>query len=449
MVFIFQQVAVLIREVEAARFGRTARHEPETTEQPMDADGAISERLVTFKNVQELQEKNAELLVVIREVTSKQEAQESKLVEERTADLKKELDSVREQLEELTDARRRQEALVENIIVQRDMYKTMAESKDAAPATPMATSTPAGAKKLSLSPGANQASDLRAVRAEAALDEIKKDFETYREEKCTNEKMLNEALESARSELTESRNKVIKLTANEEWNTERFKIAQGNNATYKKEISFLQEKNDNLNSIVAKHEQSIQTMHHEMVQSNTQVVKLTNQYERARQEVDLLRTNQARLEKECEILNRQKSGSAMIAENLKLVQVQLEKAESQAKMRLQNQNDDLTKEVALLKKKLENEQDSYHKSVQAWESSQLELRSKLDQLKESEASAKAQVDELNSNLEDTRHQLKISQEKLALMQPGANTGTYLLKNCVVEIFKIFFFFNFYSTFRCG
>ena len=163
-----------------------------------------------------------------------------------------------------------------------------------------------------------------------------------------------------------------------------------------------------------------------MVQSNTQVVKLTNQYERARQEVDLLRTNQARLEKECEILNRQKSGSAMIAENLKLVQVQLEKAESQAKMRLQNQNDDLTKEVALLKKKLENEQDSYHKSVQAWESSQLELRSKLDQLKESEASAKAQVDELNSNLEDTRHQLKISQEKLALMQPGANTGTYLL-----------------------
>ena len=150
MVFIFQQVAVLIREVEAARFERTARHEPETTEQPMDADGAISERLVTFKNVQELQEKNAELLVVIREVTSKQEAQESKLVEERTADLKKELDSVREQLEELTDARRRQEALVENIIVQRDMYKSMTESKETT-STPLATSTP-GTKKTH-SPG--------------------------------------------------------------------------------------------------------------------------------------------------------------------------------------------------------------------------------------------------------------------------------------------------------
>ena len=82
---------------------------------------------------------------------------------------------------------------------------------------------------------------------------------------------------------------------------------------------------------------------------NTQTVKLTNQYERARQELEFARTNQARLEKECEILNRQKSGSSMIAENLKLVQVQLEKAESEARIRLQNQNDDLSKEVNLLR----------------------------------------------------------------------------------------------------
>ena len=67
--------------------------------------------------------------MVIREVTAKQESSEAKLVEERTADLKKELDSVRDQLEQLAEARRRQEALVENIVVQRDMYKTMVESQ--------------------------------------------------------------------------------------------------------------------------------------------------------------------------------------------------------------------------------------------------------------------------------------------------------------------------------
>ena len=142
-----QQVTVLLREVEAARFGRTTRNlDDSQNSEVLDADGAISERLVSFRDVQELQKKNAELLMVIREVTSKQEASEAKLVEERTADLKKELDTVTEKLEDLTEARRRQEALVENIVMQRDMYKTMAESAKEKDSPMMVTSTPASGK---------------------------------------------------------------------------------------------------------------------------------------------------------------------------------------------------------------------------------------------------------------------------------------------------------------
>ena len=48
-----QQVAVLLREVEAARFGRTTRHDTsgsgEGSGEVVDADGAISDRLVSFK----------------------------------------------------------------------------------------------------------------------------------------------------------------------------------------------------------------------------------------------------------------------------------------------------------------------------------------------------------------------------------------------------------------
>ena len=62
------------------------------------------------------------------------------------------------------------------------------------------------------------------------------------------------------------------------------------------------------------------------------------------------------MEKERDILTRQTSGSAMIAENLKLVQLKLEQADSEASMRLKNQNEDLNKEVNLLRKKLESEQ---------------------------------------------------------------------------------------------
>ena len=69
------------------------------------------------------------------------------MVEERTADLKRELDSVKSELEVLMDTRKRQEALVENIVAQRDMYKSMAESQNET-SVPMETSTPKiGAKK--------------------------------------------------------------------------------------------------------------------------------------------------------------------------------------------------------------------------------------------------------------------------------------------------------------
>ena len=178
-----------------------------------------------------------------------------------------------------------------------------------------------------------------------------------------------------------------------------------------------------MNALVAKHEASIHAMHAELVQSNTNLAKVTNQLKRCEFDVANLRNSEARLISERDILQRQSSGSAMIAENLKMVQLQLEKSESESRMRLANQNEDLSREIGLLRKKLEQEQDKYHKSVQSWESAQLELRSKVDTLHEVEANAKTTIEELNANVEELRHQLKVSQEKLALVQAQADPGS--------------------------
>ena len=59
--------------------------------------------------------------------------------------------------------------------------------------------------KSAKSPQIHSQAEVRAAKAEAALEEVKKDFDTYREEKCAHEKMLSETLESTRTELSESR----------------------------------------------------------------------------------------------------------------------------------------------------------------------------------------------------------------------------------------------------
>ena len=76
--------------------------------------------------------------------------------------------------------------------------------------TPMLTRTHSVAQSAK-SPQIQSQAEVRAAKAEAALEEVKKDFEIYREEKSTHEKMLSESLESTRAELGESRAKSMKL----------------------------------------------------------------------------------------------------------------------------------------------------------------------------------------------------------------------------------------------
>ena len=93
-------MTVLVREVEASRSGiNSSRHNSFNTTQDrlnasMDAESVITERLSTFRDISELQQKNLELLTVVRELSSTKELAENQLVEEKTAELKKELEVI-------------------------------------------------------------------------------------------------------------------------------------------------------------------------------------------------------------------------------------------------------------------------------------------------------------------------------------------------------------------
>ena len=181
-----------------------------------DAEGVINNRLLTFRDVDELQKKNIELLAVVRELSSNKEAIEDRLVQEKMSELRQELEMAMQQVEELRAARQRQEVMVESIIVERDMYKSIADNADADKAeadaaaaskvpqpAAMATSTPGAPQqpppsKATPSPRARAAPyhelEKKATAAAAALEEVQKEFGVYRTEKCENERMLNEEL---------------------------------------------------------------------------------------------------------------------------------------------------------------------------------------------------------------------------------------------------------------
>ena len=101
--------------------------------------------------------------------------------------------------------------------------------------------------------------------------------------------------------------------------------------------------------------------------------------EHLRHENGVLRSAEARLLQEAEILRRQKNSSDIVLQNLNMIKLNLERAEGEKVMRLQNRSDALEKEVALLRKKSEGERESHMEAVRAWESVQKDLNGRLEE----------------------------------------------------------------------
>lgn len=104
-----KQVCLLIRETEELR-GNRLRDERVDDDQVSSSEGSaaavISRHLVTFRDVEELQQKNQMLLTTLREVTEKQDAAEQSEVDTKTAKIQQALENALSEVENLRDTRR-------------------------------------------------------------------------------------------------------------------------------------------------------------------------------------------------------------------------------------------------------------------------------------------------------------------------------------------------------
>jgi nucleoprotein TPR len=170
-----RQISVLVREVESARAG-VQSFDPIQSMDTSSTESVIEGRLLSFRDISELQKRNIELLAVVRDLGSNRDQAESALVQEKTAEVRCELESALRQVDELKSARERQQLMVENIIQQRDLYKSMCGAEKESSAR----------KPETVSEGPNQ----KTVLLEKQLEEVRKDFKEYKEEKIENYKMV-------------------------------------------------------------------------------------------------------------------------------------------------------------------------------------------------------------------------------------------------------------------
>ena len=120
-----RQVALLLNEVNELKGCPPMPLPRNVAREDTDAQAVITSRLVDFTDIQSLQAKNQEMLFVIRELSEAQESRSSDAREEYEEKLQELKEQTSRQLEELANKRAQQENIVQAIVRQRDMYKTL------------------------------------------------------------------------------------------------------------------------------------------------------------------------------------------------------------------------------------------------------------------------------------------------------------------------------------
>lgn len=378
----------------------------------------ISKKLVTFKDIEELQENNQKLLAVVRALSSRQEEIERATDQINSGEMKEKLDRYMEQLADMQAAQDRHSKMIDGLLKQRDTYKNMYqqmlknsnEKKEAEKEVEEQKSDEES--KLTKDSEEKEEWSRKLKEAEEKIKHISDEYEIYRKERTAHEKMLGEEVERLRKEAEANSARCCRLRAQLDSANERFTLLQGNVASYKSQIKAFEEKCTNYNITIGKHEQSIMTLKDETFDVQGRLSRAEVQLENIRQERQLLKDSEGRLLKEREVYQRERQTQALLRADMESIKASLERVQAEGHLRAEQRLDDANRECAALRRRLQEEQDRFREltnhldrqmaTVQERLREERELnerlQTELNETRDAEAQSSQKVDELSNKL---------------------------------------------------
>lgn len=325
----------------------------------------ITKTLVTFSDIEELQSNNQKLLHKLRELTEAQEQWQHNQKLEDTASLQNKIKELENKITELTSSQDTQTKMVNALIRQRETYKKWyndhINGKRQELSTPMETSNSDFVEVTETLQTNSNGGELENIlrKTQQQLDELDKEYKTYKQEKLINEQMLYEQIENMRQDITNLTILSNKQSSRADYNAERIKFLEKCISTYKNQITFLEEKSKIYSNVNAQHESSIQQLRDDIIQSQQKLANAEVYIEKYKLESQLRRDAEIRLRNEKEILMRERQGQEILLKNLEMIKMSLERPQMENELRMECKLKELTQECALLKNKYKEEQDRF------------------------------------------------------------------------------------------
>ena len=399
-----------------------------------DTDRFISENLVSFRNMTEMQEQNTKLLKITRELGDKMEHEEN---------VRKQLEGTRD-WEDLQQKYERCKDEVKSLITQsqsyireRDMFGRMLSHRGQVPAEADANSTfgesangnatiaePLGGSVLNSieeSPSAKDLSDYPKL-----FKEMSAHFDAYRNEAATDRSTLKGQVDELSKANGELRIDAARGNSQATFANERYEMLKANYKLLGKENEELQKRSQSLSDNASKQEMRIQHAVENLVEAKGLADSMRNETANLKAEKDFWKTIEKRIMEENEnLLGERDRLNAMIT-NVQNLLNEREFSDNEARRRLQTQVDILDKELQATKTKLTEESEETKRLAQRreYDNEQSQKRisdlvSSLSSIREQLIAASTTKDHLTVRVEELNLELRNAEERVNILHSSS------------------------------
>ncbi|TDG46365.1 hypothetical protein AWZ03_007139 [Drosophila navojoa] len=377
-----RQVCLLLDELNCLRAG-VSRSRSQTPHGVVhNSSDAISRDLVTFESIVELQEQNVKLLALIRELTTELEANEQKNDELQLKAFEEKFEKATKRLVEMEESLNQKNNTISTLIAKCERYKKFyfdAQKKLGSQIIDLDDSTVLIDE--SQSEQAKTVEKTQQLEAEAKLERrirsleqqlddeakkyaaLKENYDYYTSEKRKNDALVQDQFDSMRKEVRELTSINCKLMNASEFQKEQMELLHKGIATYKQQIAALEDRTKNYEKTIIKHEQTVHMLKDEVMSAHRKQVASETEAHSLRHENRVLKETTARLQAEKEGFNREHQSQALLLNNLEFIKANLERSETEGRLRLEQRLDDTVRELSAQRRHFQEEEEKFRETV--------------------------------------------------------------------------------------
>lgn len=382
----------------------------------------VNQRLIVFKNIDELQRQNEDQLKTIRNLVTELESSVAKEKEQQQLAMKEELEQARAQISSYQDELKTMVAQTKSFVKERDMFRNMLTRRGHLSGVQVHPTD--FSRSLPVPNGESPAGSVTGGESDYAklLKDLQHHFDTYRQEASTDHSALKTQVDELSRKNSQLQTEISRAMGQLTAANQRYEMLQANYNSLKTENGEIQKRSYAVMDNANKQEVKAQQVAEELVEARALVESLQRDSANLKAEKDLWKTVERRLIEDNESLRNERGRLDQLNASLQSIINEREQTDAESRRRLQAQTESLESELQSVKRKLNDEIEESKKASMRREYEHEQSQKRIDDLvttlgstKEELASAKTARDHLQARVDELSVELRSAEERLEVL----------------------------------